>query len=135
MLLDQNTFKTPNVLVNGTFNIIHAGHIELFKYASSLGNLIVAVNDDPYVFKKYGSKAITLKNRISVIKSIKYVSYITCFEEEDCCSLLYKIRPDFYIKGPDYLDVDIAEKNICNNLNIKYIVMKDTKIVSTSNII
>jgi cytidyltransferase-like protein len=135
MLLDQNTFKTPNILVNGTFNIIHAGHIELFKYASSLGNLIVAVNDDPYVLKKYGSKAITLKNRISVIESIKYVSHIISFEEEDCCSLLCKIRPDFYIKGPDYLNVDIPEKNICSNLNIKYIVMEDIKILSTSDII
>ena len=135
MLRDQNTFTTPNVLVNGTFNIVHAGHIELFKYASGLGNLIVAVNDDPYLLKKYGSKAITLKDRISVIESIKYVSHVISFEEEDCCSLLYKIRPDFYIKGPDYLDVNIPEKNVCKNFNIEYIVMKDTKILCTSKII
>lgn len=135
MLRNQNTFTTPNVLVNGTFNIIHAGHIELFKYASGLGNLIVAVNDDPYLLKKYGSKAITLKDRISVIESIKYVSHVISFEEEDCCSLLCKIRPDFYIKGSDYLDVNIPEKNVCKNFNIEYIVMKDTKILSTSKII
>ena len=135
MLRDQNTFTTPNVLVNGTFNIIHAGHIELFKYASGLGNLIVAVNDDPYLLKKYGSKAITLKDRISVIESIKYVSHVISFEEQDCCSLLCKIRPDFYIKGPDYLDVNIPEKNVCKNFNIEYIVMKDNKILSTSKII
>jgi cytidyltransferase-like protein len=135
MLLNQNTFKTPNVLVNGTFNIIHAGHIELFKYASSLGNLIVAVNNDPYLVEKYGSKAITLKDRISVIESIKYVSHIISFDEEDSCSLLYKIKPDFYIKGPDYLNVNIPEKDICKNFNIEYIVMKDAKILSTSKII
>ena len=135
MLRDQNTFTTPNVLVNGTFNIIHAGHIELFKYASGLGKLIVAVNDDPYLVEKYGSKAITLKDRISVIESIKYVSHVISFEEEDCCSLLCKIRPDFYIKGPDYLDVNIPEKNVCKNFNIEYIVMKDTKILCTSKII
>lgn len=132
MLKYQHPYITPNVLVNGTFNIIHAGHIELFKYASSLGNLIVAVNDDPYLLKKYGSKAITIDNRLSVIESIKYVSQTIVFSENNCCKLLELIKPNIYIKGPDYKDIEIPEYKTCLNYNIKYIVMNDTKILSSS---
>jgi FAD synthetase len=135
MLVSQNTFITPNVLVNGTFNIIHAGHIELFKYASSYGNLIVAVNNDPYLIKKYGSKAITIENRLNVIKSIKYVYETIVFDEDDCSRVLSIVKPDFYIKGPDYLNKDINEIQICKSLDIEYIVMNDNKILSTTELI
>jgi cytidyltransferase-like protein len=128
-------FNTPNVLVNGTFNIIHAGHIELFKYAFNLGNLIVGVNTDPYLIQKYGSKVIALNDRINVIQSIRYVSHVLPFEEDNCCEMLMKIKPDFYVKGPDYKGLLIPEIEICKKYQIKYIVMKEDKIMSTSSII
>ena len=135
MLSDQHPYIAPNVLVNGTFNIIHAGHIELFKYASSYGNLIVAVNDDPYLLEKYGSKAITIDKRLSVIESIKYVSETIVFDEDNCCRVLELIKPDIYIKGPDYKGVKIPEYKICLKYNIKYIVMNDEKIMSCKNLL
>ena len=48
--------KPPIVLVNGTFNIVHAGHCELFEFASRYGDLIVGINSDRYVYDKYKQK-------------------------------------------------------------------------------
>jgi len=42
------------VFVNGCFDVLHRGHFELIKYASSLGTLTVALDTDEKVAKAKG---------------------------------------------------------------------------------
>ena len=44
-----------NIFVNGTFDILHRGHLELLNYAKSLGDfLLVGIDSDDRVREKKG---------------------------------------------------------------------------------
>ena len=127
--------KPPIVLVNGTFNIVHAGHCELFEFASKYGDLIVGVNSDRYVYAKYKEKGIKQEFRVKVLESIKYINKVILFEENNACRLLKELKPNYYIKGPDYLGKDFAEKQLCKDLSINIIYQDANKILSSSKIL
>ena len=70
------------VWINGCFDILHRGHIELFKYGKSLGDeLMVGLDDDGMIKRFKGNKRPynTLQDRIEVIKAIKYVDSVCSF--------------------------------------------------------
>ena len=70
------------VWINGCFDILHRGHIELFKYGKSLGDeLMVGLDDDGMINRFKGNKRPynTLQDRIEVIKAIKYVDSVCSF--------------------------------------------------------
>lgn len=123
------------VLTTGTFNIVHAGHIELFDFCSRFGKVCVGVNSDKYLLHKYGDKAISLEYRLKVLKSLKQIHRIHVFDEDTPVELISKIKPNIYVKGPDYLNVDIPEFKILKELNIKFLISNSEKILSTSDII
>tara|TARA_R100001163_G_C5025400_1_gene167082 strand:+ start:116 stop:502 length:387 start_codon:yes stop_codon:yes gene_type:complete len=73
------------VWVNGCFDILHVGHIELFKYASSLGNkLVVGVDTDDRVKTSKGKDRPfnTLKDRVIMLKSIRHVDKVVSFNTD-----------------------------------------------------
>lgn len=127
--------KAPIVLINGTFNIVHAGHCELFEFASRYGYLIVGTNSDRYVYAKYKRKSIKEEFRVKVLKSIKYIDKVILFEEDNACNLLKEIKPNYYIKGPDYIGKEFPEQEVCDNLGINIIYHKSNKILSSSKIL
>jgi rfaE bifunctional protein nucleotidyltransferase chain/domain len=127
---------TPIILTTGTFNIVHAGHIELFEYCKKLeGKLIVGINSDPYLIKKYGSKYITLEKRLKVLKQIKLIDEIIVFEEETPIKLILNLKPNIYVKGPDYNKELLIEKDALEKVKAKILIAGDKKIMSTSYII
>jgi len=124
------------VLVTGTFNICHSGHIRLLEYASGFGDVVVGLNSDPYLWNKYGrNKTVPLSQRVYVLSSIKHVSKVVVFTEEHPGKLIESLRPDFYVKGPDYKNVDIPEYFSVEKVNCKLIVQNIEKENSTSNLI
>lgn len=127
--------KAPVVLINGTFNIVHAGHCELFEFAFKYGNVFVGINGDEYVKNKYKEKAIPVNERIQVLSSNKYIHKVIVFEEENACELLKRVRPKYYIKGPDYLNKDYPEIKTAKELNINIIIHERIKINSSSKIL
>ena len=78
---------TPiTIWVNGCFDIIHAGHIELLKYARSVGDrLVVGLDTDERVQESKGpTRPInTLQHRKSVIEAIRYVDEVVAFGSDD----------------------------------------------------
>ena len=121
--------------MNGTFNIVHAGHCELFEFASKYGDLIVGINSDRYVYNKYKLKSIKEEFRVKVLKSIKQIKEVVVFEEDDAVELIKKVKPTYYIKGPDYIGKEFPEQEICDKLGINIIYQKTNKILSSSKIL
>lgn len=124
------------VLVTGTFNICHSGHVRLFEFASKFGKVTVGVNSDPYLWKKYGrDSTIPLDKRVFVLKSIRYVDDVVVFTEDHPGKLIEKINPDFYVKGPDYQDVDLPENFSIIKTGCKIVIHNIEKENSTSDLI
>ncbi len=94
------------IFVNGCFDIVHRGHIELFKYAKTLGNfLIVAIDSDERVKNMKGDKRPinNQQDRKFFLESIKYIDKVVIFhseEELESCVSMYE--PDIMIVGSDY---------------------------------
>ena len=71
--------KLSIVVTNGCFDIIHKGHIEIFKKSKILADkLIVLVNSDNSIKKLKGRSRpiVSIKDRLSLLSSIKYIDYL-----------------------------------------------------------
>ena len=69
------------IWVNGTFDVMHIGHIKLLEHASSLGIVRVGLDTDDRIQQKKGPNrpVNTLQDRIDFMKSIKYVDSVVSF--------------------------------------------------------
>lgn len=94
------------IFVNGCFDILHRGHIELFKYAKSLGTkLIVAIDSDQRVNQMKGKDRPFnhQEDRKFVLESICYIDEVVIFnDEEELENLTYTYKPDIMVVGSDW---------------------------------
>jgi D-beta-D-heptose 7-phosphate kinase/D-beta-D-heptose 1-phosphate adenosyltransferase len=84
MSLGMQTTKV--IWTNGCFDVLHRGHIELFKYAKSLGNyLVVGIDTDERVRSSKGDSRPfnNLEDRVAMLESIKYIDEIRVFDHDD----------------------------------------------------
>ena len=100
------------VWCNGTFDILHPGHIELFKVGASLGRkLVVATDTDEKIRKDKGaSKPINnLCDRISMLQAIKYIDEVLYFDTRQELEGLIKLyMPDILLLGDDWKGGDVV---------------------------
>jgi len=94
------------VMVNGTFDILHRGHIELLNYAKSLGDqLLVAIDTDRRVKKLKGldRPVNNQEDRKLFLHNLKAVDTVMLFDnEEDLINIIKEYKPDVYVKGSDW---------------------------------
>lgn len=106
------------VTTNGTFDILHVGHIRYLEKAKSLGDvLIVGINSDKSV-KSYKDKRrpiLPVAERMELLAALRCVDYVFQFSEKDPRKWLEKLKPNIHVKGGDYkhplLEEDIVRKN------------------------
>ena len=94
------------VWTNGCFDILHRGHIELFRYAKSLGEeLVVGIDSDEKVKKDKGesSPINNLQDRIYMLQSIKYIDKVVPFDTtKELDDTLKWYKPDIMVIGSDW---------------------------------
>lgn len=98
--------KKYNILfTSGTFDILNEGHINLLKRAKSLcEKLIVAVSTDKLIKQyKYIKPIQPLKERLKIIKSIKYVDKVLIQKKFMDVSQFLKSKADKFVLGNDWL--------------------------------
>jgi len=126
------------VFTNGCFDILHLGHIKLFKFAKSLGDiLIVGVNSDSSIKKIKGSKKpiFPLSERLEVLEAIEYIDYLTVFEDETPKRLISLLLPDVLIKGGDWKPEQVVGKEEVERAGGRVIIFPYIEGYSSSNII
>jgi len=94
------------VFVNGCFDILHRGHIELLNYAKEQGDyLLVALDSDRRVKVNKGlDRPInTLSNRSLVLANLKPVDQVAAFDtDQELRDIIKNYRPDIMIVGSDW---------------------------------
>lgn len=101
----EGGFTKMKVWVNGTFDVMHIGHIKLLEYASTLGTVRVGLDTDERVKEKKGPKrpVNNLEDRIKFMQSIKYIDSVVSFgsnQELETC--IKEWDSDIMVIGDDY---------------------------------
>ena len=94
------------VWVNGTFDIVHLGHIQLLKRAAELGDfLVVGVDGDKRVTELKGEQRPinNIVSRITLLEAIKYVDRVVIFDSDEQLETHIKtMRPAIMVIGEEY---------------------------------
>ena len=94
------------IWTNGCFDVLHRGHIELFKYAKSLGTLLyVGIDSDEKVKKDKGNSRPfnNLNDRTFLLESIKYIDKVFVFDSADHLEwMIENVSPDIMVIGSDW---------------------------------
>ncbi len=96
----------PKVFVNGTFDLLHRGHLELLNYASSLGDWVcVGIDTDDRVREKKGpTRPIhNQEERKFFLENLKAVNEVRFFSsDKELENLVKSVDPDIMIVGSDW---------------------------------
>ncbi len=99
------------VFTNGTFDILHLGHVTYLEKARKTGDvLIVGVNTDRSVksYKDPSRPVNPEEDRLKVLAALESVSYAILFDEPTPLELIKTLRPDVLVKGNDWKKSQIA---------------------------
>tara|TARA_R110002110_G_scaffold389228_1_gene601516 strand:- start:982 stop:1407 length:426 start_codon:yes stop_codon:yes gene_type:complete len=100
------------IWTNGCFDILHRGHIELFKYAKTLGDLLlVGIDSDRKVKKDKGEHRPVNKeeDRKFMLESIKYIDKVFIFNSKQHLKDLIKLaKPNIMIIGSDWKGKEVV---------------------------
>jgi rfaE bifunctional protein nucleotidyltransferase chain/domain len=126
------------VFTNGCFDLIHGGHIELFRKAKSLGDvLIVGLNTDASVRKIKGPSrpVFPLAERFEVLGAIEYIDFLTSFAEETPQKIIAALLPDVLVKGGDWQPGQVVGKKEVEAAGGRVVIIPYLKGHSSSAII
>lgn len=104
-ILKLSDVEETVVFTNGCFDILHTGHLELLKYAKTLGStLVVGVNSDASVKRLKGNnRPINSEiTRAHQLNALPWVDEVVIFDDDTPYKLIKSLRPDIIVKGGDY---------------------------------
>ena len=95
------------IFTNGCFDILHRGHIELFKFCRSQHpnkQVVVGLNSDKSIreLKGPGRPIMSEEDRVAVLLAIQWIDYIVIFDTKSALPLIKAMKPSFLIKGGNY---------------------------------
>lgn len=93
------------VTVNGSFDLLHAGHLHILEEAKRQGDvLLVGLNSDASVrgYKGPGRPVVAQEDRARLLLGLRCVDYVHVFDESDPIAFLEEVRPDVHVNGAEY---------------------------------
>lgn len=118
--MDREIFNWKFVVVNGTFDILHLGHIRLLEYARSLGSYVLVLIDSDRRVQELKGPTRPVNNqeeRAEMLRAIKFVDEVKIFNsDQELRDLIKEYQPDFMVKGSDYRDRPIIGSEYCKEI-------------------
>jgi rfaE bifunctional protein nucleotidyltransferase chain/domain len=127
------------VFTNGCFDLLHWGHLRYLKAARALGDfLVVGLNSDASVEALKGKTRPLFSQayRAELLAGLACVDYVTVFCEFTANKLVEALKPDVYVKGGDWEDLESlpeADTVLKNGGKIK--LVENVEGISTTKII
>ena len=108
------------IVVNGTFDIIHPGHIQLLNYARGLGDyLLVAIDTDIRVKELKGDNR-PINNQLErklLLENFRAVDEVRLFNSDEQLEFILRdYEPDVMVKGSDYRNQPIIGAEYCRSI-------------------
>jgi len=125
------------VTLNGSFDLMHAGHLYILNEAAKQGDiLLLMLNSDVSIQKYKGPDRpiISLNERLTLVAALEMVDYVTYFDEEDPRAILEHIRPDIHANGAEY-GADCLEADLVRSHGGKIHLVKRQGTLASSAII
>lgn len=125
---------------HGVFDLLHIGHIRYFENAKKFGDiLVVTLTPDKYVNKGPHRPIFSQDLRAEAIAALAVVDFVAVNLTPTAVEAIHQLRPDFYVKGPDYKNKDkdythgiIKEEEAVNAVSGKLVFTDDITFSSTA---
>ncbi|MBI4536131.1 MAG: D-glycero-beta-D-manno-heptose 1-phosphate adenylyltransferase [Ignavibacteriae bacterium] len=130
--------KRVVVFTNGTFDIIHRGHVDYLTRAKSLGDvLVVGLNTDSSIRRIKGSNRPINNNadRATVLAALAAVDYVCFFGDDTPHRIISRLVPDILVKGADWRVNAIVGKDVVEAHGGKVKTIRLTPGRSTTSVI
>jgi D-glycero-beta-D-manno-heptose 1-phosphate adenylyltransferase len=101
-------------LANGAFDLLHVGHVRYLEGAKALANLlVVAVNTDRSVrlAKGEGRPVVPEAERAELVAALACTDLVLLFDEADVRAVLRRLKPEVHVKGTDYTEETVPERD------------------------
>ena len=123
-------------LTASTFDLLHAGHIEMLREAKSQCDyLICALQIDPSIDRKEKNKPVqTIVERYTQLEAVKFVDEIIPYMHENDLEDILMMRPiNIRILGEEYREQDFTGRDICKARDIEvYFNKRDHRFLSSN---
>ena len=98
---------------------------------------MVGLNSDKSVksIKGEGRPIKPEKERANIISALRYIDYITIFDETTPEELIREVRPDILVKGDDYAIDEVVGREIVEGYGAKVELIPIVEGLSTTNIV
>ncbi len=114
------------VFVSGCYDLLHSGHVEFFKQASSYGELYVGIGSDAtYQEYKHRKPMFPQEERLFMVKAVRYVKDAYINEGHgviDFLPTLDLVCPDVFVVNADGGSEE--KRQLCQERGIEYIELQ-----------
>jgi D-beta-D-heptose 7-phosphate kinase/D-beta-D-heptose 1-phosphate adenosyltransferase len=125
------------VTLNGSFDLLHAGHLHILREASRQGDvLIIGLNSDASVRSNKGPSRplVPQAQRAEMLLALRYVDYVHVFDEQVPMPFLAEVRPDVHVNGAEYGE-DCIEASLVRRLGGRVHLVDRLPGLSSSNLV
>lgn len=125
------------IMVNGSFDLLHAGHLHFLQSAKMLGiRLLVAVNTDESIRRRKGEgrPIIRLAQRVQMLNAVRWVDEVCAFDtEEQLERIIAREQPAIYVTAG--YDANITGADIVRSYGGQVVEIQRLPDISTGDII
>ena len=128
--------KYRKVMTVGVYDLLHKGHVELYRRAKGLGDyLIVAAQDGDFIlkYKPTAQDVNSTEDRKYMIKAIRYVDEVITYTDVD--KIVQEVDFDVFVTGPDQIHAGFQRAiQWCEEHGKEHIVLGRTDGISSSEL-